>query len=303
MTMTDQAPLDATVVARILRRASDLEAVAPSQDDAGTITEASLIAAAEEVGLSVDAVRRSIAFERLGPLPAAHLGDRMLGPSHVSVDGELDVPADDALARVDTWLVDGHHLRRDALRGGKGEWSKRSGIVGVTVRTLRNVTGEGKLGVFDHVDATARDTGTGSSVIRITVDRTKNRRTVGGSGAAIAGVGATGVVVAAVAATPALLAAMPVAVVAGAGIALTGRKRARDAEREIRRVLDAVSEGVDPTRLSADVVRRAAGTATSVGSGAWRAVGRVAPKPPPAPPEIPKPPGLRPPGRKAVADP
>jgi hypothetical protein len=275
--MTDQAPLDASVVARILRRAGDLEAVGERQDDDSSISEASLIAAAQEVGLSVEAVRRSIAIERLGPRPSARFGDRTLGPSRVCVDAEVDLPAERALSRVDSWMVDGHHLRRDALRQGRGEWSKRAGLVGAAVRTLRNVTGEGKLGVFERVDAVACDTGTGSSVVRITVDRTKNRRTVGGTGAGIAGVGATGAVVAAVAATPVLLVAVPVAVVAGAGVARTGRKRARDVEREITRVLDAISDDVGPTRFGAEVVRRATGTAAAVGSSARRAVRRIRP--------------------------
>lgn len=55
--MADQALFDAKAVARILRRAGDLERTSDVQDEAGTIAEASLIAAAEEVGLSVDAVR------------------------------------------------------------------------------------------------------------------------------------------------------------------------------------------------------------------------------------------------------
>jgi hypothetical protein len=257
--MTDQAPLDAKVVARILRRAGDLERAGDVQDEGGTIAEASLIAAAEEVGLSVDAVRRSIAVERLGPVPVARRGDRILGPSQVYADGEVDVPADDALARVDSWLVDGHHLRRDVLRSGHGEWSKRSGLVGVTVRTIRNATGEGKLGDFERVNAAARDTGSGSSVVRITIDRTTNRRFAGAGGAVVAVGGMTGVVVVAVAATPVVLLATPAAIVAGLGVALTGRKRARGTEREIRRLLDAVGSGVDPTRLSVDVVRRATG--------------------------------------------
>jgi hypothetical protein len=294
--MSDQAPLDAKVVARILRRAGDLERAGDVQDEEGTIAEASLIAAAQEVGLSVEAVRRSIAVERLGPVPTARAGDRILGPSQVYADGEVDVPADDALARVDSWLVDGHHLRRDVLRSGHGEWSKRSGLVGVTVRTIRNATGEGKLGDFERVNAAARDTGICSSVVRITIDRTTNRRFAGGGGTVIAVGGMTGVVVAAVAATPVLLLAMPAAIVAGVGVALTGRKRARDAEREIRRLLDAVGSGADPTRLSIDVVRRATGKATAAGSSALRAVGRVAPPPPaPPPPAGHEPPRLRPP--------
>ena len=299
--MTDQAPLDAKVVARILRRAGDLERSGGDQE-ASTIAEASLIAAAEEVGMSADAVRRSIAVERLGPLPIARPGDRILGPSHVYADGEVDVPAVDALARVDSWLVDGHHLRRDVLRSGHGEWSKRSGFVGVTVRTIRNATGEGKLGDFERVDAAARDTGNGSSVVRITVDRTTNRRFAGGGGTVVAIGGMTGAVVGAAAATPFVLLAMPAALVAGVGVALTGRKRARDTERELRRLIDAVGAGVDPTRLSLDVVRRATGKATAAGSSALRAVGRIAPPPPAAPAARLDPPRLRPPIRRRRAD-
>ena len=299
--MTDQAPIDAKVVARILRRAGDFERDGDAQDEAGTIAEASLIAAAEEVGLSVAAVRRSIAVERLGPPPAARHGDRMLGPSQVYADGEVDASADEALARVDSWLVDGHHLRRDMLRSGHGEWSKRSGIVGATVRTVRNATGEGKLGDFEQVNAKARDTGSGSSVVRITVDRTTSRRFAGGGGTVIAVGGMSGIVVAAVAVTPVVLLAMPAAMVAGAGLALTGRKRARDTEREIQRLLYAVGAGVDPTRLSVEVVRRATGKATAAGSSALRAAGRIAPPPPPPPAHLDLP-RLRPPIRRRRAD-
>jgi hypothetical protein len=288
--MTDQAPLDARVVDRILRRAGDLERAGDVQDEAGTISAAALIAAAEEVGLSVDAVRRSIAIERLGPPPVARRGDRMLGPAHVYADGEVAAPADDALARVDAWLVDGHHLRRDVLRSGGGEWSKRSGLVGVTVRSVRNATGEGKLGEFERVTAAARETGCGSTVVRITVDRTTNRRFAGGGGTVVAAGGMTGIVVVGVAAAPVALLAMPAAIAAGVGVALTGRRRARATEREVRRLLDAVGAGAAPTRLGAEVVRRATGKATATGkaiaagSGARRVLGGLAPPPPPAPP-------------------
>ena len=285
--MTEHASIDAKVVARILRRAGDLERAQDAHDEEGTIAEASLIAAAEEVGLSVDAVRRSIAVERLGPPPATRHGDRIVGPSQVYVDCEVDVPANDALARVDSWLVDGHHLRRDVLRSGRGEWSKRSGLVGATVRTIRHATGEGQLGDVERVNAAVCDTLSGSSVIRITIDRTGNRRFASGGGTAIAVGGMTGVVVTAVAATPVVLLAMPAVIVAGVGVALTGRRRARTTEREIRRLLDAVEAGADPTRLSVDVVRRATGKATAAGSSALLTAGRVAPAPPPPPPPPP----------------
>jgi hypothetical protein len=92
---------------------------------------------------------------------------------------------------------------------------------------------------------------------------------------------------------------MPAAIVAGVGVALTGRKRAGDAEREIRRLLDAVRAGADPTRLSVEVVRRATGTATAVSSNALRAVGRRAPPPPPTPARLDPP---RPPIRRRGED-
>ncbi len=285
--MTDRSPIDASVVGRILRRAGDLERTGHVPEDSEAISEASLIAAAEEVGLSVEAVRRSIAIERLGPEPVPRIGDRIMGASPVYLDGEVDVSADDALARVDSWLVDGHHLRRDVLRPGYGEWSKRSGLVGVTVRTIRSATGEGKLGGCERVNAAARDAGSDSSVLRISVDRTNGRRLAGGGGTAVAVGGMAGVVVAAAVATPVVLLATPVAIAAGVGVALTGRKRARDAEREIRRLLDAVGGGAEPTRLSVDVVRRATGKATAARSRARRAIGGITPPPPPSPPRLP----------------
>ncbi len=281
--MTDDGPLDSTVVERILRRASDLERMREVQDPGAGIAESSLIAAAEEVGLSVEAVRRSIAFERLGPVPEPHFGDRLLGPACVYADSEIGAPADEALAKVDAWLVDGHHLRRDALRPGHGEWSKRSGLVGVTARTIRGATGEGKLGDFEHVDATAREIGSGSSMVRVSIDRATSRRVAGGGGTIVAVGGITGVAIAAAAATPVLLVAMPVAVVAGVRVALIGRNRARATKREIERLLDAVGSGAGPTRLSVDVVRRATGKATAAGSSALRTVGRLVPPPPPLP--------------------
>src|SRR4051794_15598060 len=105
--MTEHVLLNASAVARILRRAGELERATEVDDGSGAIAEASLIAAAEEVGLSVDAVRRSIAVERLGPAPAGRRSDRILGPTQVYVDAEVDAPAGDALAEVDSWLVDG----------------------------------------------------------------------------------------------------------------------------------------------------------------------------------------------------
>jgi hypothetical protein len=283
-------PLDEQVVARILERASEFERAGIRRDPANSITEASLIAAAEEVGLSPDAVRRSIAVEQMGPPPPARLGDSILGPALVHVESEMGLDAGEVLARIDSWLVDGHHLRRDALRSGDGEWSKRSGLVGATVRTMRSATGEGKLGDFERVNAVARDSGVGSSLMRLTVNRTKNRRLAGLGGAVVAVGGTSAAVLVAVVVAPVAALATPAAIGAGVGVACIGRKRAQATEREMRRVIDAVTVGADPTRLGRDVVRRATDKASAASSSVLRSVGRPAPTAL-APPQ----PGLNPP--------
>src|SRR3954465_6248933 len=257
--MSHDGPLEAQVVARILRRATEME----RRDTDGSadvgIAEASLIEAAEEVGMSVTAVRSSIALERLGPVPARRMGDRIVGPSSVYADGEIDAGPRDALVLVDQWLVNGHHLRRDILRPDHGEWSKRSGVIGVIVRSIRAATGEGKLGDCARIDASARDIDGDRSMVRVSVDRADHRRLFGGTGTAVAVGGVTAVGIAAAAAGPLLLLGVPVAVGAGVGVALTGRKRARAAQREIERLLEAAKNGTNPTRLSVDLVRRATG--------------------------------------------
>jgi hypothetical protein len=197
--------------------------------------------------------------ERLGPPPSAHLGDRLVGAGTVVVDDELPGRADDVMARLDAWLVAGHHLRRDRLRDGHGEWSKRTGLVGRTMRAVRGATGEGRLGDMRRVAATVCDTGTGTCVVRVEADRRVDRTTHAATGVFVAGAGTAGVVVAALLAGPLLLLAAPVTVAAGVGVAATGRSRAGRVEREVGRVLDAVDQHARPARLSVDVARRVAG--------------------------------------------
>ena len=252
--MADEEILDRDVVARILRRATELEQrTLPSNSGFG---EAALLAAADEVGLCVEAVRRSIAVERLGPAPPRRVGDRILGAGVLVVDDEIAGQPAEVLARLDAWMVAGHHLRRDRLRDDSGEWSKRSGMVGVVIRALRGATGEGRLGEFRRVSATARDAGRGSSVVRVSVDRSHSRRAAAGGGTIVAVGGTLGVVIGAAAAGPVLLLAAPVAILAGVGVALAGRGRAKKAELEMGRLLEAVHQGNRPTRLGVDVVKR-----------------------------------------------
>jgi len=260
--MRDEVHLDRAAVARIIRRASELagpEVDRSAGQSVGTIEAAALIAAADEVGLPVIAVQRSIASERLGEVPEARVTDRLLGPGVVVIDGEIAGSAHDVLGRVDAWLVDGHHLRRDRLRDGRGEWSKRTGVVGVTVRKLRSATGEGRLGRNHRITATAQDIGSGSAVVRVAVDRSADRRrsAVGG---VIVVVGSTGgLAIAAAASAPVVLLATPFALVGGVGVAMTSRSRAARTANEVERMLESVADHEPPTRLRTEVARRVRG--------------------------------------------
>jgi hypothetical protein len=250
--------IDHATVARIIRRATELAGPEPDRDHPRGISRDALVAAADEVGIPAVTVLRSIAVERLGPEPDSHLADRVFGAAVVSVDDEIPGSPEEVLRRIDAWLVDGHHLRRDRIRNGRGEWSKRSGLVGVTVRRLRTATGEGRLGEFRQVTAAAEDIGTGSTVVRVTVDRSSNRRraVAGGATAAVGGIGG---VVAAAALGPVALVAAPFVVIGGVTVAVTGKARARRTTVEVERMLEAVADHQSPSRLRNEVARRVIG--------------------------------------------
>jgi hypothetical protein len=251
--------LDRETVGRVLRRASDL-----ANDDQqvllelGSVSEQALVEAAVEVGIPAAAIRRALAVERLDPAPRPRAGDRFVGASVVAIDAEVVGSASDVLARLDDWFVDGHHLRRDRLRDGQGVWTKRTGIVGRTVRTVRVATGEGGLGRVRRVAVSTGDTGTGTTVVRVEADQSRARRTAA-AGVALAGAGMLGTVVLAAVAGPLLLIAAPIGLAVGIGVAGGARSRANALAREVDRVVDAVDDNIAPTRLRADIARRVVG--------------------------------------------
>ena len=238
-------------VERILRRASEL---AGSDDVESGISEPALIAAAEEAGIPAAAVRRSIAIERLGERPARRRVDRLVGPSRVCVDLELPMPAQEALTRLDVWLVNGHHLRRERWGDHVAEWRHKEGIITTWSRAARHAYGEGRLSDVRGLTAAARTT-EGGSVVRVMVDRTADRAGWLGSGSAVAVVSTGVAVVGAVAALPVVVLLAPVGIGLGAGLARSGRSQAEDLERELRRVLDAIEHRVQPTTIRQDLTR------------------------------------------------
>ena len=200
--MEASAPLDRDAVRRVLRRATTLADGEPAQlaDVEERIDADTLVAAAAEVGIPEDAVRRAITLEQLGTRPDRH--GLVLGPAVVVVDEEIHGSAGDVLAALDRWLVGGHHMRRDRLHATTGTWTRRRGVLGSTFRSLRRVTGEGYLGDLQRIDVVGLDTGTGTCVVRVIADRRRERRVRGAAGAAVGGVATAGAVVGALALGP-----------------------------------------------------------------------------------------------------
>jgi hypothetical protein len=248
----EDVPLDRGEVERILRRASEF--AGHGGDDGTGISERALVAAAEEAGLPAEAVRHSIAIERLGQMPEPQAGDRLAGPHVVSVDVDLDMPVGEALERLDAWLVVGHHLRRDRFHAAGGEWSHRDGLVAGGVRAVRSTMGEGKLGEVRRVTAVARAHGRGT-VLRLSADRSRSRLGWLGSGTGVGVAGTAGAVLGAVLVSPLIAIAAPAAVGAGLAVASAGRSQAARLEAELRRVLESVAGGTRPTTLRQDLTR------------------------------------------------
>jgi hypothetical protein len=255
-----ERPLDRDAVERVLRRASGLaDGRAEVFTQFGCVSEQALVEAAVEVGFPVSVVRRALAVERLDPAPRPRPGDRILGAAVVAVDAEVAGSSSEVLNRLDAWFVEGHHLRRHRLRNGRGEWTKRKGIVGRTVRNVRVATGEGRLGRMRRVLASTGDTGTGTTVVRVEVDRSHDRNTSAVAGAAVAAAATAGTVALAVVTAPVLLVVAPFGLAAGLRVAGGGRTHARVVAGEVDRLLDAVDERTPPTRLRTDVARRVVG--------------------------------------------
>ena len=252
--------LDRDAVGRVLRRASQLAGDGSDVPSiVGGIDEQALVEAAAEVGIPTAAVRRALALERLHPRPRPRAGDRIVGAAVVAVDAEVAGSASDVLARLDAWFVDGHHLRRHRVRDGHGEWTKRKGIVGRTVRHVRVATGEGHLGGVQRVCVSTGETGVGTTVVRVEVDRGRERRASAAAGVAVATLATAGTLLLAAVTAPALLVATPVAVLAGIRVAGGGRSRASVVAGEVDRLLDAVDDRVPPIRLRTDVASRVIG--------------------------------------------
>lgn len=254
-------PLDPDAADRVLRRAGDL-----ADDDAGHTADAEMIAAggiepeaiisaAIEVGIPERAVRQSLAIEQLGPLPQARRLDSVAGSAAVWVQRVVELPPDEVLDLLDRWLVGGHHLRRERQRPDQMEWSRRDDVFGGLRRSVRGLSGEGRLGRVGRVHAAVRPVDPGQTVVRVTADRHTHRRAAVAGGSTLAVGAATVGVVGIVMTAPIAFAAIPVGV-AGGFVFSSSRSEADRFERELERLLDDIERSRAPEGMLGGIKRR-----------------------------------------------
>jgi hypothetical protein len=230
------ARLSGDEVARVLRRAAELDALDPGDGDPTGYDPAAVEEAAVEVGLSPAAVRQAVAELRVGALPPEVEGRKpaVAGSRVVSHQRLVDRSIDTVTATVDRFLrTQMFELRRRS--GDRSLFRPRSDLVASLRRGL-DFAGAIKLDGLRTVTVvtTPADDRT---LVRVEAELTASRANAvaGGAAAGTAVAVGTGLVGALLAEPGLVIAALPAgAVVGGGGI--------RVAEGRWRRRRDDVSE-------------------------------------------------------------
>jgi hypothetical protein len=278
--------LDRAAVERVLARAAELQ-VARAGGDAG-LSEADLLAAAGEAGISPEHVRLALAEERLRAArgtsvalpPERGLAARVAGPAHVGAERLVAGPVARALDALGAWLEREEGMRLARRSGAHAAWEPRNDVLGSLARGLRG-GGSQALRRVPLLSAVALPAGDGPSgeervLLRVEADLSPARRQRLTAGAVVAGSGAAaggailgvGVVAHALVAVVAPLAVIPV-LAGGAAAWALGRGHRTAAERTqaaLEQLLDRVearsAAGAPQPRAAAlldvlDGVRRA----------------------------------------------
>lgn len=227
-------------VARVLRRAAELDAAAGHVDAAELVDAALVEEAAAEAGLSRAAVRRAI--DELALEPGAGRGSA-LGPARLVVERRLAGSVDDVTAHLHRYLRS-QLLQPRRVSPTRSRWVPRQGL-GAVLRRAADVGGRLLLDDVGSLDLVVTPDGPGETVrVRLEADLTavrrgRNVRLAGGAGAGALG---AGTVVLLVGFAPAAAFAVPV----GAGLAAGGHLAARSyARHRVGRVHDALAGELD----------------------------------------------------------
>jgi hypothetical protein len=253
-------------IARILDRAQSIE-LAEAPDQGEGIDPQTLIEAAAEVGIDRNAVRDSLAVERLAIEPAGSGSrlDRMVGPREVVVERELPVTVPAAIAGTEAWLTSAHKLLCDRRSTSTLHARRRADTSARIGRFLTSVRGDGRLGTVWSLEVEAVPLIVGSTptrprtLVRMRADRSSPRavRLGTGSAAGVAGLGA-GVTAIAISGSILVLPLVSLPLI-GSGflIARSGRAHGDRLELELERLLSLVERGEQPIGMLGRAARRA----------------------------------------------
>lgn len=257
--------LDRDDVSRILARAQEIESRPESDDVTSGIEPEALIAAASEVGIDPNAVRDSLAIERLTvDVDEPRRLDRIAGPNSVVVERVVPLTVADTMSGIEAWLTAVHRLVCDRRTDSTLHARRRTDTSARVGRTLAGWRGEGRLGGVAALDVEAVPQVVGSSptvprtIVRLRADRHEARsvRLAGGGTLGLAGAGAGAAALATNLVVVAPVVALPMIVV-GYGLAHSGRSHAERVELELERLVSLVVRGHRPAGLVGRAVRRA----------------------------------------------
>ena len=250
--------LDADAVARVLRRAHELEAArglaADPGLDPGGVSPDALMAAADDVGIDPAAVREALALERFEhDVPDSRRLDRVVGAPQITVQRAIPRSVDDTLDAIQEWLISGYQMRCTRTGDNTVECRSRTGIGVRLRRAATEFTDDENIQPLDRivVEAHARtdDSDGPMTIVRLTAIRrtTRSLRLGGGVAGGAAGIGAAAVGM--TVGAPIWWAATLPLVGGGFLVARSGATHADRVDVEMVRVLSSVARSERPTGI------------------------------------------------------
>lgn len=239
--------LDPEQAQQILRRAAELES--RHQREEPGLDRGALEAAAEEVGISPDAVRKAMAEHDAGTLVERPDDRHVLGPAQARVVRTVAMPITAAQLAVSKWLKS-QLLTVHSRRGDEVVWTRRTDMVSKVFRRV-DVTKRVQLGGVDRIVASVVDRGDGRALIRLDADLEFTRKGL------VTGVVAIPAVVAPVVAGAAAMvlsepwifaAGIPAGAAMGAAGIYAGRKTLAAERDDAQRILELFVADLDPRR-------------------------------------------------------
>lgn len=177
---SDERPVSAADLERVIRRASDLQFRAGSAETGSALDESEVLRIGEEVGLEPRYVRQALAEIHADSLIPALPGEsplaaRLWGPGLVRVSRV--VPGEDAAVQdeLEAYLRDREVLRRVRSGPGRSLWEAAGGLVS-TMRRAMDVGGHGyELAKARSVELVVRRLEPGFVLVTLTADLRNER--------------------------------------------------------------------------------------------------------------------------------